>query len=464
MSILKPLRLILSGTCLAFILTACGGSSSTPGPSPTPVPVHDHNDHVHDAPDDDVTADVEATLFAGAECVEGLASIYPCRNINLLGGLDFSVQASDIWGWEDAVNGDEYAILGLTTGTAFIRVTDPSVPEFVGFLPTSTEESGWRDIKVINNHALIVSEAWDHGLQILDLTQLSELTEPTQLSADVHYTEFGQAHNIAVNDDTGFAYVIGSDMSCLGGLHMVDVSDPAAPTFSGCFSRDGYTHDVQCVTYNGPDTRFIGQELCFAANEDTLTIVDVTDKDAPELVARQTYVGVAYSHQGWLSEDQAYFFLGDEMDELEEGHGTRTYIWDLQDLTQPKQIHQFTAETEAIDHNLYVLDDHIYQANYQAGVRILRTGNLDLGELAEVAYFDTVPTTDSAAFAGAWSVYPYLPSGTILTANMSGRFFALEANLSAVPRCDDGLDNDADGFTDYPEDPECSSAVGMFEE
>ena len=52
------------------------------------------------------------------------------------------------------------------------------------------------------------------------------------------------------------------------------------PTFAGCFDDDGYTHDVQCVVYSGPDADYTGAEICFASNEDTVTIVDVTDKDS----------------------------------------------------------------------------------------------------------------------------------------------------------------------------------------
>jgi choice-of-anchor B domain-containing protein len=447
---------------LLLVIAGCGGSSGSGSLLNGSDDHHDH-DHDHPEPTDDVSADVVTTPLAGNACVEGMAGIYPCLNMDMLGGLKFSVQGSDIWGWEDTVNGDEYAILGLSTGTTFIRVTQPDQPEFVGFLPTATTSSGWRDVKVIHDHALVVSEAANHGVQIIDLSVLATLTELTLLTADTHYTDLGSAHNIAVNEESGFAYAVGSN-TCSGGLHMIDVSDPQAPAFAGCYAEDGYTHDVQCVNYAGPDQDYLGQELCFAANEDTLTIVDVTDKEAPTLVARESYVGASYAHQGWLSEDQRYFFLGDETDELGLGHNTRTYIWNLTDLDAPVQSHTYTATTSAIDHNLYVLEDHVYQANYEAGVRILRTGNLAAGEVAEVAFFDTVPGSDRPEFNGVWSVYPYLSSGTILTANDSGEFFALRAQLQAIPRCSDGLDNDSDGAVDYPEDEGCSSAVAEFEE
>ena len=39
---------------------------------------------------------------------------------------------NDIWGW---TNGDDdYAIVGTTGGTSFVRVTDPENPEVLAFM------------------------------------------------------------------------------------------------------------------------------------------------------------------------------------------------------------------------------------------------------------------------------------------------------------------------------------------
>ena len=48
----------------------------------------------------------------------------------------YSGRGSDIWGWTDEMTGDEYAIVGLNCGTAFVRITDPSNPVALGFLYT----------------------------------------------------------------------------------------------------------------------------------------------------------------------------------------------------------------------------------------------------------------------------------------------------------------------------------------
>ena len=101
----------------------------------------------------------------------------------------------------------------------------------------------WRDIKVYDDHAFIVSEAREHGMQVFDLTQLRTIERrqaPVELTETAHYSGFGRAHNVGINEDTGYAYVVGAreDLhGCAGGLHMVDVRQPASPTFAGVSRR-----------------------------------------------------------------------------------------------------------------------------------------------------------------------------------------------------------------------------------
>jgi len=396
------------------------------------------------------------------ECEEGMAGEYPCLNMELvhfvpvaeLGG----VRANDIWGWTDPLTGEEYAILGMFNGTAFVHIDDHGHPTFLGRLPTRTVNSSWRDIKVYLNHAYIVSEAVGHGMQIFDLTRLRDVDPalaPITFAADLNYGRFGSAHNIAINEDTGYAYAVGA-ASCLGGLHMINIFFPKLPQFAGCYSQDRYTHDAQCVLYHGPDEDYQGREICFNSNEDTVTIVDVTDKSAPQLIARAPYFSSAYTHQGWLTEDHAYFLLDDELDERRFGIETRTFVWDMTDLDAPFVSGVHRAETPSIDHNQYVVGNHVFQANYRSGIRILRLGDLSEGEMTEVAYFDTTPADDLPLFSGTWSVYPFFESGLIIASDIHRGLYILHPHLDAIPECSDGIDNDRDGLRDY-EDPTCVS-------
>jgi len=56
-----------------------------------------------------------------------------------------------------------------------VEVTDPVNPVFVARVPTATVQSLWRDVKVYDNHAFIVSEAAGHGMQVVDLTQVLDV-------------------------------------------------------------------------------------------------------------------------------------------------------------------------------------------------------------------------------------------------------------------------------------------------
>src|SRR5512141_871122 len=282
-----------------------------------------------------------------AACVGGLAGSYPCNNVDLLAVVPLSTMGcasgNDIWGWTDSTTGREYALMGCDNGIAFVDVSDSANPVYVGKLPTHTVASLWRGVKTMRDHALVVSEAAGHGLQVFDLRNLRAFAgTPLTFSETAHYPGFGDSHNVLAAEITGFGYAVGTD-TCAGGLHMVDLRSPASPAFAGCFSAGGYTHDAQCVLYEGPDTRFAGREVCFASNEDTVTIVDVENKGAPALVSRTGYAGYGYVHQGWLTEDQSYFLVDDELDETRFLHNTRTYVFDVRLLDAPVLVGDYTG-------------------------------------------------------------------------------------------------------------------------
>jgi choice-of-anchor B domain-containing protein len=363
-----------------------------------------------------------------ADCERGKADIFQCKRVDLLGHVGLPAvgapqSANDVWGWFDARTGREYGLMGHSLGTTFVDVTDPRAPIVVGTLPTETVETAWRDIKVYGNWAYIVADgAPQHGVQVFNLKRLRRAAPPEVFAPNRVYDGVGSSHNIAINEETGYAYAVGSD-TCEGGLHMIDLRRPARPTFAGCFSEDGYTHDAQCVVYGGPDATHVGREICFNANGDTLTIVDVESKVAPLELSRTGYDGARYVHQGWLTRNHRYFLLDDELDEIFDDHATYTYVFDVQDLDSPTLVGHFTSTSTAIDHNLYVRGAYVFQANYRSGLRILRIDDLAEAQMTQVAFFDTYPADDLPEFDGAWSVYPYFESGNVVvTSQREGLF------------------------------------------
>lgn len=392
----------------------------------------------HLAPEHDDRGGAQ-TVFLGTEgdvCESGVSSGYACRNVELLARLPTAEigggNVADSWGWKDAQTGRYYALVARTTGTSFVDITDPAAPVYLGNLASTSGAAPWRDVKVYADHAFVVADNIPgHGMQVFDLTRLRGLESPQEFAVDVLYDGVGPAHNIAINEESGFAYIVGSDQ-CQGGLHMVDIRNPTSPLFAGCFSGDGETHDVQCVMYTGPDADHQGAEICFASNQDSLTIVDVSNKQAAVMLGKADYPLTGFSHQGWLDQDQALFFMGDELDELDFGMNTRTLMFDVRDLDHPVYAGAHLHGTSVIDHNLYVNGSYLYQANYLAGLRILRIDRGKTTQLTEVAYFDTSPDEDSRKFGGAWNVYPFFDNGTLLVSDTDSGLFVLRASLPDV--------------------------------
>jgi choice-of-anchor B domain-containing protein len=395
---------------------------------------------------EDVLASMTGEL---RRCSDGNVGAFDCKGVDMqsflpigeIGG-ERGIELNDIWGWTDPETGTEYALVGRTNGTSFVDVSDPTNPVYVGQLPMTegARVNSWRDIKVYADHAFVVADnAGEHGMQIFDLTQLRDVEAgemPKTFEETALYDGIHSAHNMVINEETGYGYIVGSSgggNTCGGGLHMLNLEDPTNPTFEGCFadrstgrSGTGYSHDAQCVVYDGPDQEYQGREICIGFNETAVSIADVEDKDNPRAIATASYPDHAYVHQGWLTEDHRYLYQNDELDEMQgKVDNTRTLVWDVSDLDNPQLVNEKLLPEESIDHNLYVKGDRMYQSNYLSGLRILDISNPT--EPEEVAHFDTEPFgKNNAGFAGSWSNYPYFESGTIVVSSIDEGLFILK--------------------------------------
>ncbi|HSH03839.1 MAG TPA: choice-of-anchor B family protein [Anaerolineae bacterium] len=428
---------------LLFIFITLAHSSASFARTDEPIPPNQQTTNQYTTNQLKLLADHEPiqNLASAAltPCIGGIADTgsiqYECDSIDLAAFMSLadlgggSSNANDIWGWTDEASGREFAILGRNDRTVFAEITDPINPVYIGQLPAHDGVSTlWRDVKTYQNYALIVSESGTHGVQIFDLTRLLTATPPSIFTNNAWYGGIGDAHNIVVNEDTGYAYAVGSGV-CSGGLHMIDIRNPLTPTNAGCFASDGYTHDAQCVLYHGPDADYYGQEICFNANADTLTIVDVTDKSNPIQIERVGYNNHGYSHQGWLTPDHAYMIFGDELDERNLGHNTRTRIFNLTNLDVVPAPVIYDGPNGAIDHNLYTRGHYVFESNYRAGLYILNTNDVANGNLNQVAFFDLYPGSNSSNFNGNWSNYPYFDSGTIIASHMEAGLFIFQPTI-----------------------------------
>lgn len=376
--------------------------------------------------------DFDNSIGPLAICENGFADIYPCKNYDLmslvpienLGGS--GSKANDCWGWVDSETQKEYALVGTSTGTAFVDISIPNSPLILGTLPTATINSAWRDIKVYKNYMFVVADnAGNHGMQIFDLNRLREVTNiPETFTPDSHYTLFGDiqfehAHNIVVDEVSAFAYLVGTPFGTL----FVDILNPLNPV--NAESLSDYTHDGQVVVYQGPDVEHTGKEIFIGCNENEVVIVDVSSKANPVELSKISYENFGYTHQGSLAQDMKYFILGDEQDELNFGNNTRTIILNFKDLDNPTFHFQYFGPTMAIDHNGYVKDNMFYQASYSTGVRMIDITYIENANISETGFFDTFPENNNTNFNGAWNVYPFFPSGNIIVSDIDRGLFVL---------------------------------------
>ncbi|HEX8386998.1 MAG TPA: choice-of-anchor B family protein, partial [Rubricoccaceae bacterium] len=336
------------------------------------------------------------------------------------------------------VTGKEIALVGLSNGVGFVDVTAPEAPVYLGKLPSATTgNNSWRTFRVDGDYVYVGSEAQGHGVQVFSLARLRGVTAPQAFTADARYTRVSNVHTLVAN--AGFLYLAGSNNTigatnptCVSsGLHIVDVRNPLAPTYAGCYQGDGYTHEAQCLTYAGPDADYAGRELCFAYQGQEgsnflgeLTVVDMTNKAAPVRISTANYPSPGYSHQGWLTPDGQRVLINDEFDASPQG--ARTIVMDVEDLDDIGFLSNYYSPEPTYAHNLYTRGQYAYLSNYTSGLRIVDLAALTTtGTLTEVAHFDTYNQDDSREYEGQWMNYPYFASGTVVATDINNGFFVL---------------------------------------
>ncbi|CAN5524827.1 hypothetical protein BH09PLA1_BH09PLA1_23150 [soil metagenome] len=384
-----------------------------------------------------------------------LSSVPISRNMTLLAQMPLATIGGGTAGASlcccfDPLTKREYALMGRTNGTAVIDMTNPRAPKYVANIPSAGSNTSWREPKVFQNTVYIGVDGGTHRLQYADLTQVRNYTGTT---LTLGYGTFGgtfngsiptNIHTLQINPDSGYLYLSGTSINS-GAPLMVNVNNPSAPVAAGVVtSLDGYSHEAQVVTYHGPDPAYQGREIMLSSNGkqgtavDTFSIVDVTNKAATQRLSSKTYTGAGYIHQGWLTEDQRYFFQNDELDEQAGTTGnpvhTRSHLWDVSSLSNPIYKGFIDLPTTSIDHNMYVKDGFLFETNYTTGLRMFKIGDLSSSDssqwLTEVAYYDTYAANDGATFNGAWNNYPYFPSGNIPISDINGGLFIVQPNVS----------------------------------
>lgn len=336
-----------------------------------------------------------------------------------------ATSGNDCWGYVSP-SGREYAIVGVSNGTAFVEITDPDNATLV--VRHTGPESLWRDIKVYQSYAYSVSEGGS-GIQVFDMTNIDSGTVTFVRSVTTGGTT--ATHNVALDPDSGFLYRCGGDNN---GLRIYSLADPSNPTLVATWS-DRYVHDAQIVTYT--DGPYAGKQIAFCCSgfnggfdETGLDILDVTNKSNIQLLSRTFYPTPGYSHQGWLSPDRKYFYLDDELDEDTYGIPTTARVINVSNLSSPFVVSTYTNNNSSIDHNMYTRNNLIYAANYRSGLRVFDASIPEAP--VQIAWFDTYPDDDTPQFNGMWSNYPQFPSGTVIGSDLERGLFVFRVTAAPI--------------------------------
>lgn len=329
------------------------------------------------------------------------------QNIELLSHLNkySDKKYTDCWGYA-APDGREYAIIGVSDRTSFVDITNPAEPVEAGYI-TGPQASPyhWRDIKVHDHYAYIVSEGTGsgQGMQIVDLSDL-----PNSVNLVNTYTAaFTTAHNLFIAD--GYAYVVGTSA---GGMHILDLSDPVNPVQTAYYSASGYIHDV-----------YVWNDTAFVSSRDTYDLVDVSDKANPKLISKSAALPGIYAHSGWLTEDKRYFIAAEEYNARD------LIVWDLQDRSSWNlSVGSWQMPGDSRIHNVFVKGNYLHISYYKEGYVVLDI--TDPADPVKVGQYDTYPSS-SGTFDGVWGVYPFLPSGNIIVSDVSTGLYIFDFLLDS---------------------------------
>jgi len=340
-----------------------------------------------------------------------VSTAQPSLNLELLFQIDRGDgRYSGCWYYADSL-GREYALLGAKTGLAVILIDHPNVPSEVDFVPGPV--TNWREVTVVGDFAYVVTDVsgTDHGMQVIDLRPL-----PDSVHLVTTYREtFTKGHIIQKNlgVEEPYVYVMGTQET--GGVHILDVSNPAEPQEVALYAPGYYIHDSH-----------IRGDLLFACafNKAQVDILDISERSNPLLVGVITYDG-SNTHSASSTEDGRYLIIADEKD------GNPAHVFDLADLSNPVEVAHFTSNPQSLVHNPYIRGDFCFVSHNTEGLRVYDIA--DPGLPVEVGYYDTW-SGPSGGFNGLWSACPYLPSGRILGGNRHDGLYIWSFNDTRAAR------------------------------
>jgi len=168
----------------------------------------------------------------------------------------------------------------------------------------------------------------------LDILNVSDLTNPSKIGR-YDLARYGFTHGVEIRDDILYAFTVWLTKT-EAGFHLLlfNISDPISPWLMGDYGEE---HII-------PWDFALYQNYAFFCSDDTLKIVDCTNKSAPTLAAEQPYP--AYFIE--ISEDILYLLH------------SRFQAYNLSNPEQPTLIGNYTGKGKRAPVSMAVKDKYVY--------------------------------------------------------------------------------------------------------
>jgi len=315
---------------------------------------------------------------------------------------------SDVWGYRSP-NGEEYAIMGVLEGTAFVRVSTMEVIDIIPG-PQNNDYYYHRDIKTYGHYAYVVHEmtGLGYGMTVINLENLPNSVELVQ--SYVHPGNV-RSHNLSIDTATGYAYIV---RQAYDGFRIVNLENPEEPDDINMVSTPDI-HDV----FARNDTVYVAE-----GNNGTFSIWDVSDKMDPVMLTRVSFPNSGYVHNIWPTDDGKFVMT------TEETVNKTLKMWDIQNMNNVSLLGEYLGENN-LAHNSHIRGNYAYISHYTVGVKIVDISNPQ--NPIEVAGYDTYGENDIGDFYGCWGVYPFTLNDFVYASDLEGYLTILKFNHPEIP-------------------------------
>lgn len=360
---------------------------------------------------------------------------YDNQNISLLGHWfnpsevaepSYGIKYNGCWAWVDTAHSmAEYAIVGSSSGTHIIDISNPASPVERDFVPGRRNQCIWREYKTFGKYLYAISDdASPNSFQIMDLSYLPDSVHIVHDGT----TYFERSHTLYVDGDKLYCGSVTYPGS--GGHYSMIVyslADPENPLLLRKLNDDdnsiNHVHDM--FVRNDTVYASCGYQglYIYKFNTGTNTFTGIN--------SLTSYPGQGYNHSSFLTQNGKHLVFADEVPA-----NMPMKIADVSDLMNINVECTFKSNEGATPHNPYVMgNSRLVIAYYQDGIQIFDISNTAVP--VRTGYFDTdtlaglnTNYTGFTPYHGSWGAYTDLPSGHIITNDMQNGLYILDATVA----------------------------------